>query len=43
MIEGLVILAYMTAVFALLSAAGWVICKVMDKIWKDKEWYDGHQ
>lgn len=36
MIEGLTMLVCMVAVFAALTAAGWIICKVIDLVFKDE-------
>lgn len=37
MIELLTMLVWMAAVFAALSMAGWIICKVIDFVFKDKD------
>lgn len=36
MIEGLTILVCMVGAFAALTVAGWIICKVVDLVFKDE-------
>ena len=36
MIEGLTMLVCMVAVFVALAVAGWIICKVVDLVFKDE-------